>query len=153
MLTGAGRTRGATLDADGRGRARAAHRGGLHQGQCYGRARYTQCGNVQCPDVRWVSIRCVNRSAVAWSVRQHGDADRGRLRPCEPSGQFGRRLRRGQFDPVCPDHAPVGAIVHITIQGCDTPARAAASLDFLGPSSFIGSSGGGDPVPNGADRA
>lgn len=38
--------------------------------------------------------------------------------------------------------------MHIAIQGCDTPARAAASLDFLGPSSFIGSSGGGDPVPN-----
>jgi hypothetical protein len=46
--------------------------------------------------------------------------------------------------------------VHITLQGCDTPSHAAAGLVFLGPSSFIGSSGGGGAVPFktvGDDRA
>ena len=57
---------------------------------------------------------------------------------------------------VCPGRAPVGAVVHITLQGCDTPSQAAAALVFLGPSSFIGSSGGGNDVPFktvGGDRA
>lgn len=57
---------------------------------------------------------------------------------------------------VCPGRAAVGAVVHITMQGCDTPSRAAAGLVFLGPSSFIGSSGGGDAVafkPADGDRA
>ena len=57
---------------------------------------------------------------------------------------------------VCPDRAPVGGVVHITLQGCDVPPVAAAALEFLGPSSFIGSSGGGAGVPfktAGGDRA
>jgi len=57
---------------------------------------------------------------------------------------------------VCPGRAPVGAVVHITLQGCDTPSRAAAALVFLGPSSFIGSGGGGNDIPFtpvGPDRA
>ena len=57
---------------------------------------------------------------------------------------------------VCPGRAPVGAVVRITLQGCDTLSQAAAALVFLGPSSFIGSSAGGDAVPFktvGADRA
>jgi hypothetical protein len=48
---------------------------------------------------------------------------------------------------VCPGRASVGAVVHITLQGCNTPSRAPAALVFLGPSSWIGSGGGGDPVP------
>ena len=57
---------------------------------------------------------------------------------------------------VCPGRAPVGAVVHITLQGCGTPSQAASALVFLGPSSFIGSGGGGDDVPFkpvGGDRA
>jgi hypothetical protein len=48
---------------------------------------------------------------------------------------------------VCTGHAAVGAVVRITLQGCNTPSRAPAALVFLGPSSWIGSGGGGDPVP------
>ena len=48
---------------------------------------------------------------------------------------------------VCPGHAAVGAVVHITLQGCNTPSRAPAALVFLGPSSWVGSGGGGNPVP------
>jgi hypothetical protein len=57
---------------------------------------------------------------------------------------------------VCPGHAAVGAVVHVTLQGCDTPSQAASTLVFLGPSSFIGSGGGGNDVPFkpvGGDRA
>jgi hypothetical protein len=48
---------------------------------------------------------------------------------------------------VCPGRAAVGAAVHITLQGCNTPSRAPAALVFLGPSSWVGSGGGGNPVP------
>ena len=48
---------------------------------------------------------------------------------------------------VCPGRAAVGAAVRITLQGCDTPSRAPSALVFLGPSSWIGSGGAGDPVP------
>jgi hypothetical protein len=48
---------------------------------------------------------------------------------------------------VCPGHAAVGAVVRITLQGCNTPSRAPAALVFLGPSSWVGSGGGGNPVP------
>lgn len=48
---------------------------------------------------------------------------------------------------VCPARAAVGAVVHITLQGCNSPSRAPATLVFLGPSSWIGSGGAGDPVP------
>jgi hypothetical protein len=48
---------------------------------------------------------------------------------------------------VCPGRAAVGAVVHITLQGCNTPSRAPAALVFLGPSSWVGSGGGGNPVP------
>jgi len=48
---------------------------------------------------------------------------------------------------VCPGRAADGAVVHITLQGCNTPPRAPAALVFLGPSSWIGSGGGGNPVP------
>ena len=47
---------------------------------------------------------------------------------------------------VCPDRAAVGTAVHITLQGCNTPLRAPSALVFLGPSSWIGSGGAGDPV-------
>jgi hypothetical protein len=48
---------------------------------------------------------------------------------------------------VCPGRAAAGAVVHITLQGCNTPSRAPAALVFLGPSSWIGSGGAGNPVP------
>ena len=48
---------------------------------------------------------------------------------------------------VCPGRAPVGAVVHVTLQGCNIPSRPPAALVFLGPSSWIGSGGAGDPVP------
>ena len=48
---------------------------------------------------------------------------------------------------VCPGRAAVGAVVHIALQNCNTPSRAPAALVFLGPSSWIGSGGGGNPVP------
>ena len=48
---------------------------------------------------------------------------------------------------VCPGRAAVGAVVRITLQGCNTPSRAPVALVFLGPSSWIGSGGGGGPVP------
>jgi len=38
-------------------------------------------------------------------------------------------------------------VVAITLQGCNTPSRAPAALVFLGPSSWIGSGGAGNPVP------
>jgi len=43
---------------------------------------------------------------------------------------------------VCPDAAPVGAVVHVTIAGC-APDMPAAGLNFLGPSSWLGTNGGG----------
>jgi hypothetical protein len=48
---------------------------------------------------------------------------------------------------VCPGRAPVGAVVRITLQGCNIPSRPPAALVFLGPSSWIGSGGAGNPVP------
>lgn len=48
---------------------------------------------------------------------------------------------------VCPGRAAVGDVVHITLQGCDGPGRAPAALVFLGPSSWVGSGGAGNPVP------
>ena len=50
---------------------------------------------------------------------------------------------------VCPDQAPVGGTVHVTIKGCagseDFPA---AGLFFLGPDSWLGTNGGfGKDVP------
>jgi hypothetical protein len=71
-----------------------------------------------------------------------------------PAGFEGRSVASSII--VCPARAPVGAVVHITLQGCDAPPRVAVSLEFLGPTSFIGSSGGGDGVPwkdIGGDRA
>jgi hypothetical protein len=47
-------------------------------------------------------------------------------------------------------------VVRITLQGCNTPSRPPAALVFLGPSSFVGSGGAGNPVPFkmvGGDRA
>ena len=48
---------------------------------------------------------------------------------------------------VCPGRAAAGAVVHITLQGCNIPSRPPAALVFLGPSSWIGSGGAGNPVP------
>jgi hypothetical protein len=48
---------------------------------------------------------------------------------------------------VCPGRAAAGAVVRVTLQGCNTPSRAPAALVFLGPSSWVGSGGGGNPVP------
>jgi hypothetical protein len=48
---------------------------------------------------------------------------------------------------VCPGRAAVGAMVHVTLRGCNTPSRAPAALVYLGPSSWVGSGGGGNPVP------
>lgn len=45
---------------------------------------------------------------------------------------------------VCPDEAPVGGTVQITIKGCAGPQELpAASLAFLGPNSWLGTGGGG----------
>jgi hypothetical protein len=49
---------------------------------------------------------------------------------------------------VCPDAAPVGAVVHVTIAGCaptgpGQPDLPAAALFFLGPDSWLGTNGGG----------
>lgn len=51
---------------------------------------------------------------------------------------------------VCPDEAPVGAVVHVTVKGCalvdpaaGLPDMAAAALFFLGPDSWLGTNGGG----------
>jgi hypothetical protein len=49
---------------------------------------------------------------------------------------------------VCPDAAPVGGVVHITIAGCapagsGLPDLPAAALSFLGPDSWLGTNGGG----------
>jgi hypothetical protein len=38
-------------------------------------------------------------------------------------------------------------VVHITLRGCNIPSRPPAALVFLGPSSWIGSGGAGNPVP------
>jgi len=48
---------------------------------------------------------------------------------------------------VCPGRAPVGAVVRITLQGCNIPSQPPAALVFLGPSSFIGAGGAGNEVP------
>jgi hypothetical protein len=56
---------------------------------------------------------------------------------------------------VCPARAPVGAVVRITVQGCNTSSQPPAALVFLGPSSFIGAGGAGNSVPfkrTGGDR-
>jgi hypothetical protein len=49
---------------------------------------------------------------------------------------------------VCPDAAPVGGVVHVTIAGCaptssGLPDLPAAGLFFLGPDSWLGTNGGG----------
>jgi hypothetical protein len=51
---------------------------------------------------------------------------------------------------VCPDAAPVGGVVHVTVKGCASvdpaaglPELAAAALFFLGPDSWLGTDGGG----------
>ncbi|HEY6792066.1 MAG TPA: hypothetical protein VI365_32605 [Trebonia sp.] len=51
---------------------------------------------------------------------------------------------------VCPDAAPVGGVIHVTIKGCATvdpaaglPQIPAAALFFLGPDSWLGTDGGG----------
>ena len=49
---------------------------------------------------------------------------------------------------VCPDAAPVGGVVHVTIVGCaptgsGQPDLPAAGLFFLGPNSWLGTNGGG----------
>jgi hypothetical protein len=45
---------------------------------------------------------------------------------------------------VCPDAAPVGGTVRITLKGCaGSQERPAADLDFLGPNSWLGTGGGG----------
>lgn len=49
---------------------------------------------------------------------------------------------------VCPDAAPVGGVVHVTIEGCaptgpGLPDVPAAALFFLGPDSWLGTNGGG----------
>ena len=52
----------------------------------------------------------------------------------------------GSSITVCPDAAPVGGVVHVTVKGCapgDMPAMAAAALAFLGPGSWLGTDGGG----------
>jgi hypothetical protein len=49
---------------------------------------------------------------------------------------------------VCPDAAPVGAAVHVTIAGCAPTSsdQPAAALFFLGPDSWLGTDGGGNNV-------
>jgi hypothetical protein len=49
---------------------------------------------------------------------------------------------------VCPDAAPIGGVVHVTIEGCaptgsGLPDVPAAALSFLGPDSWLGTNGGG----------
>jgi hypothetical protein len=49
---------------------------------------------------------------------------------------------------VCPDAAPAGAVVHVTIAGCaptgpGLPDLPAAGLFFLGPDSWLGTNGAG----------
>jgi hypothetical protein len=51
-------------------------------------------------------------------------------------------LPAGGSITVCPNAAPVGAVVHITIAGC-APDMPAAGLNFLGPNSWLGTNGGG----------
>ena len=48
----------------------------------------------------------------------------------------------GSSITVCPDAAPVGGVVHVTVKGC-APAAPAAALVFLGPGSWLGTDGGG----------
>lgn len=54
----------------------------------------------------------------------------------------------GSSITVCPDAAPVGSVVHVTIKGCaptgaGLPDLPAADLHFLGPDSWLGTNGGG----------
>lgn len=60
----------------------------------------------------------------------------------------GASVQAGGSITVCPDAAPVGAVVHVTITGCaptgpGLPDVPAASLSFLGPDSWLGTNGGG----------
>jgi hypothetical protein len=80
----------------------------------------------------------------------------GSATPPSPGGGCARQHHPANFAfsgspassiTVCPGRAAVGAVVHITLQGCNTPSRAPAALVFLGPSSWVGSGGGGNPVP------
>jgi hypothetical protein len=61
------------------------------------------------------------------------------------------------FITVCPGSAAVGTVVQITLQGCSTSTQtAAAAMSFLGPTSWLGTGGGGNNVPltpDGGDRA
>jgi len=59
----------------------------------------------------------------------------------EPAGTVSG-LPAGGSITVCPDAAPVGAVVHLTIAGC-APSMPAAGLNFLGPNSWLGTNGGG----------
>jgi hypothetical protein len=54
---------------------------------------------------------------------------------------------------VCPDAAPVGGVVEVTITGCaptgpGLPNLPAAGLFFLGPGSWLGTNGGGGAYVN-----
>jgi hypothetical protein len=54
---------------------------------------------------------------------------------------------------VCPDAAPVGGVVQVTITGCaptgpGLPNVPAAGLFFLGPGSWLGTNGGGGAFVN-----
>lgn len=60
----------------------------------------------------------------------------------------GAGVQAGGSITICPDAAPVGAVVHVTITGCaptgpGLPDVPAASLSFLGPDSWLGANGGG----------
>jgi len=59
---------------------------------------------------------------------------------------------------VCPDAAPVGGVVHITIAGCaptgsGLPDLPADALSFLGPKSWLGTNGGGGATVSFAPKA
>lgn len=69
----------------------------------------------------------------------------------------GAGAQAGGSITVCPDAAPVGGVVHVTIAGCaptgsGLPDLPAAALAFLGPESWLGSNGGGGANVNFAPR-
>ena len=60
-------------------------------------------------------------------------------------------VQEGGSITVCPDAAPVGGVVNVTIAGCSPmgsglPDLPAAGLFFLGPGSWLGTNGGGGAV-------
>jgi hypothetical protein len=93
-------------------------------------------------------------ATASTAVAQASSAPTSAASPSMPAGSTGCATAAGALKDssitVCPDAAPVGAVVHVIVINCDTvdpaaglPELPAAGLFFLGPNSWLGTDGGG----------